>query len=270
MTDQVKPFLKWPGGKRWLAPHIRDVLEGRSFKRYFEPFLGGGAVYFALQPKRAFLSDINEDLINTYQQVQSKAVDLQNELRNIPVNRETYLALRDASPESNIDRAVRFLYLNRTAFGGMYRLNGQGRFNVPFGGGQRTPELLWRDHLLTRAASILQEATVTSLDFEAALADAREGDLVYCDPTYTTAHNRNGFTRYNERNFTWSDQQRLASVCHETATKGATVIVSNVASVTISVLYPGARILTLERKSLISPNPSKRQVTAEYLICLNG
>ena len=122
----AKPFLKWPGGKRWLTPYVYNLLKERKFDRYFEPFLGGGAVFFSLHPKAATLSDVNADLVNTYHQVKERPLELIEKLKEIPVDK-TYLTLREASPINPVDRAIRFLYLNRTAFGGMYRLDREGR-----------------------------------------------------------------------------------------------------------------------------------------------
>src|SRR2546426_9476974 len=122
----AKPFLKWPGGKRWLVPYVHELLSKQTYNRYFEPFLGGGAVFFGLQPETAILSDINADLVNTYLQVKEKPYDLLERLKSLPIEKETYLLLRNTEQVDPVGKAVRFLYLNRTAFGGMYRLNQEG------------------------------------------------------------------------------------------------------------------------------------------------
>src|SRR5688572_5126671 len=114
------PFLKWPGGKRWLVPALLDEVQTSECETYYEPFLGGGALFFALHPQRAVLSDINHDLINTYRQVKNRPSDLVKRLRRMPVNKRTYDSLRIQSGGRALDQAVRFLYLNRTAFAGMY------------------------------------------------------------------------------------------------------------------------------------------------------
>jgi DNA adenine methylase len=261
----TRPFLKWPGGKRWLVPRACELLEGLIFTRYVEPFLGGGAMYFGLRPANAILVDINRDLINVYKQVQADPTELIDRLKRLPVDAEEYERIRVSLPMDPVDAAVRFLYLNRTAFGGMYRLNRQGQFNVPFGGGQRTPAPLWRDRLLAEASSALEGAVIRVADFEETLAEAGAGDLVYCDPTYTVAHNNNGFVRYNERNFSWADQKRLARVCSEAAGRGAFVLVSNAVHDEIEALYPNAELLTVSRWSRLSPRPHKRQRTSEAL-----
>ena len=265
MESGILPFLKWPGGKRWITPHILSLLNGNNFKRYFEPFLGGGAVFFRLMPFSAILSDINDDLINTYVQVKKRPEDLIRRLQTIPVNKETYLYVRASDSKCKIDRAVRFLYLNRTAFSGLYRLNQKSEFNVPFGDGKRTPEILWKKKLIDNASKALKNASLYTGDFEEYLGEATKGDLVYCDPTYTAVHNNNGFVRYNERNFSWFDQKRLAKAARQAAARGAIVVVSNAFHGEILALYKSAKTVVLNRKSLLCPDKSKRKATKEYL-----
>ena len=257
--------MKWPGGKRWIVPQLQDILGSFRFDRYFEPFLGGAALFFALRPSKAILSDLNPDLINTYVQVKRHAALITRALRRLPVNAKTYERVRSNMPASRLERAVRFLYLNRTAFGGIYRLNQNGAFNVPFGGGQRTPEALWRDHLLSSASSALKNATLLSCDFEKATEDATENDLVYFDPTYTVAHSNNGFVRYNERNFAWADQKRLASCCKRLACRGAVVLVTNAAHQEIIDLFRADAIHTVQRPSLLCPDVTKRRLVKECI-----
>src|SRR5207247_10489561 len=129
--DSPQPFLRWPGGKRWLVPIIMPIVESLRPTAYFEPFLGGGAVFFSLKCRPAVLSDINEDLINAYIQVRERPVEIVSRLRALPVSERDYDRLRTASPRDPLDRAVRFLYLNRTAFSGLYRVNRLGVFTVP-------------------------------------------------------------------------------------------------------------------------------------------
>jgi len=266
--DSLKPFLKWPGGKRWLVPYVRRIIGDQRFEDYFEPFVGGGAMFFAVRPWVAVISDINPDLINTYQQVKLHPRELVEKLQALPVSKEKYLELRASRPTHPLEVAVRFLYLNRTAFGGMYRLNKKGQFNVPYGGGERTPEPLWTHNLLEDAATALRNATIMVADFQDALGTAHERSLVYCDPTYTTAHNNNGFIRYNEENFSWADQKRLARVCTEAAERGATVLVSNAYHAEVRDLYPAAEVHTVYRWDGLCPTPSKRRAVREYLLVL--
>ena len=261
----VLPFLKWPGGKRWLVPALLTTIRRSEFRTYYEPFLGGGALFFALQPMRSVLSDINHDLINTYRHVKFHPSELIRRLQTIPVTKRTYDSQRKHLPSRALDRAVRFLYLNRTAFGGMYRLNQTGEFNVPFGGGQRTPETLWKSGLLQNASRALRSRKLEVCDFEVVINRAESGDLVYCDPTYTVAHNNNGFIRYNEKNFSWADQNRLARCCHEAAGRGATVIVSNAFHLDILKLFDPPHHFVVSRHSRLCPRVEYRSITEEYV-----
>jgi DNA adenine methylase len=257
--------LKWPGGKRWLVPELVKIIEGHDYGTYREPFLGGGALFFALRPKQSVLSDINSDLINTYRQVKYKTPELLEQLRSIPIDQVTYQHFRESHPKSSLEKAVRFLYLNRTAFGGMYRLNQQGEFNVPFGGGERTTAPLWDYNLLASSARALRGSKLLSADFEQAIVEAKKGDLVYCDPTYTVAHNNNGFIRYNERNFSWADQQRLSRSCHSAAARGVLVIVSNAYHREVLDLFAPPQYVAVARTSRLCPDVTHRGLVDEYL-----
>lgn len=264
----MQPFLKWPGGKRWasetIAKFIRKYLSGT----YFEPFLGGGAVFFHLLPEKAVLADINNELILSYQTVQSEYRAVLETVRAMDVSKDDYYRIRKMVPLTNISKAARFLYLNRTAFGGMYRLNGNGQFNVPFGGGQRTPAPLWERALLKNASRALDGVSIVCADFEQTINMAGAGDVVYCDPTYTVAHDRNAFIRYNEKNFSWEDQKRLAMVSKAAVVRGATVLVSNAHHSSIRELYPDARVRHLKRRSMVSTDPAKRLEVREYLFIM--
>ena len=266
---QTPPFLKWPGGKRWLASAVATALRDLDFHRYFEPFLGGGALFFALRPTRATISDINAELINTYRQVKKSPDALVAEIKQMSIDEANYQRLRQARPETPMGSAIRFLYLNRTAFAGMYRVNRNGEFNVPYGGGERTPEAYWRDRLIERASMALVKAKIVTGDFEKVLASAQSDDLVYCDPTYTTTHNNNGFVRYNERNFAWSDQIRLAECCARMAKRGTRVLVSNACHVDVERLFLNARHCRITRLSRLCPDPAKRGASIESLFGYN-
>ena len=263
------PFLRWPGGKRWLAPHIARRVDDRKVHRYFEPFLGGGAVFFQLKITSAILSDINPELINTYVQVRDNADVVLARLRELSVDLATYEILRAGSDGSSLDRAVRFLYLNRTAFSGIYRLNRRGQFNVPYGGGQRSTKALWEKSIVSMASSALQGVSLQCCDFEDAVAEACDGDLVYFDPTYTVSHNDNGFRRYNEKNFAWEDQIRLASLCRRLAERGVSIFVSNAFHTEVSQLYDGFEKHTIERMSCLASRTQFRRAIREYLFAVN-
>lgn len=262
----LKPFLKWPGGKRWAAPQIAALVKKYLNGTYYEPFLGGGAVFFSLSPVNAVLSDINEELVNTYLQVKHRPSELIGMVREMPVTASNFRNVRASCPTSDLDRAARTLYLNRTAFGGLYRLNKQGQFNVPFGGGHRTPEILWTKDLIAKASAALARAIVLENDFEPVLRSAKKGDVVYCDPTYTVAHENNGFRRYNERNFSWEDQQRLATAAKKASAKGVVVIISNAFHQSIRALHSGATVKVMQRYSAVAAAPQSRRMVREFLL----
>lgn len=262
------PFLKWPGGKRWAAERIAALVSSHLTGRYYEPFLGGGAVFFHLRPRIATLGDVNSDLIGAYRAVRGNHKELVKRLQGLPVTKSVYNEVRSWKPRGPLERAVRFLYLNRTAFGGIYRLNRSGDFNVPYGGGQRTPAILWESAVIEDAAATLASVTLRVCDFALAMRHAAEGDVVYCDPTYTVAHENNGFLRYNERNFSWTDQVRLAAAARAARERGAVVIISNAHHASVRALYRGETRRTLERMSCVSTEPKHRRPVKETMVIL--
>lgn len=268
-AEPLQPFIKWPGGKRWASAQIAELISDHLSGTYFEPFLGGGAVFFRLRPPKAVLSDVNEELIATYKAVRRDSDVLIQRLRRHKVTAEDYYRTRAREPKEDISRAVRFLYLNRTAFGGVYRVNLQGKFNVPYGGGERTPAILWETDILRHAARALRRIRLRVSDFEPILELAGPGDVAYCDPAYTVAHDNNGFIRYNERNFSWGDQKRLANAATAAARRGAVVIVSNANHSSIRELYPAARFRTLTRVSRVTPRVVFRRPVDELLVVLH-
>jgi DNA adenine methylase len=180
-------------------------------RRYVEPFLGGGAMFFALCPERALLADLNKELIDVFRTVRDEVDSVIKALRPLKNNEDTYYAIRASKPRNAAMKAARFIYLNKTCFNGLYRVNTRGEFNVPFG--RHGAQLVICDERQLRAASEALAATdFDSADFGATVRRARAGDLVYFDPPYTTAHTNNGFIEYNQRVFSWADQRRLARV----------------------------------------------------------
>ncbi len=267
----MTPFLKWPGGKRWAAVQIGEYVRKYLNGKYYEPFLGGGAVFFEICPKKSVLSDINDELITTYQQVQKHPKELSQAVKRLKVGKPDYSQIRASNPRAHLNIAARFIYLNRTGFAGMYRINKMGKFNVPYGGGERTPAILWKHKLLDRASVALRRASVRCSDFGEALLSAKHGDVVYCDPIYTIAHNNNCFRRYNEAIFSWHDQERLRNLAFTAARRGATVLVSNAHHQDIAKLYQSRRcteVIELARMSCIAANPKHRRSIQEYLFVI--
>lgn len=264
------PFLRWAGGKRWIAPRLAPILASRSIGTYFEPFLGSAALFFELSPQRAVLTDVNKELINSYKIVKNSPDLVGEMLRLLPVNSEAYYRIRQDNPGDALGRAVRFIYLNRTCYGGLHRTNRQGRFNTPYGGGSRTPEPLWRDGILHDAARLLTRRGVklAASDFEKSLGLAGRGDIVYCDPIYTTQV-RGQFDRYNSHLFGWDEQIRLSTAAHRAVERGALVVISNAYSDDIKMMYRYAFRIALERKKSIGQRSKDLNRGTEYLIILD-
>lgn len=262
----MKPFLKWAGGKRWLIPHLVGILP--KFNRYFEPFAGSAGLFFSLEPATAVLSDVNRELINCYRCVRDHCDPVMAVLRKLRVDEDTYYRVRDRRYRcaNKIQRAAFFIYLNKTCWNGLYRVNRVGHFNVPMGKWDRTVEVYDPDQLIV-ASHILKRTKVMSCDFELAVKDARAGDLVYFDPPYITTHLTNGFVKYNSRLFHHFDELRLARVSRELAMSGVSVVVSNAAHPLIKQLYDGPFYKTeIRRASRIAADAERRSVFQELLI----
>jgi DNA adenine methylase len=262
----VQPFLRWAGGKRWLATEVSRLLPN-SFNNYFEPFLGGGSVFFSMLPASSYLSDVSRELIDVYLAVRDypeKLIEIVSEWPNTP---EQYYSVRSSRPSNPVAAAARVLYLNRTCWNGLYRVNRRGEFNVPYG--RTAGRKLLDEPNLFLVSRALAQATLTSHDFEIAIEAAGEGDFVYLDPPYTAMHSTNGFRRYNDRIFSWEDQVRLAAAAQRLKSRGCYVVVSNASHAEVRELYPGFSALPLSRKSLIAGNPRYRSDTGEVLLVAN-
>lgn len=257
-----RPLMRWAGGKRRLLEHLLALVP-QKFGRYFEPFLGGGAVYFALKPECATLSDKNDELIECYKAVKEDPEGVITELRKLKNSEESYYRVRDMVPASGTRKAARFLYLTTLSFNGIYRQNLLGQFNVPYSGKHH---VVPADVLPIRETSdALRNATLLHVDFQEAIMGARRGDVVYFDPPYTVAHGNNGFIKYNAKIFSWEDQERLAKVAERLADRGCTVIVSNADHPSILSLYPTFELHRVERSSVIAASSTFRKLTTECI-----
>lgn len=266
------PFINWPGGKRWFVSNYADLLPD-EYENYIEPFLGAGAVYIHLKPARALLGDINLELIDTYRTIQQNWKALESSLRyRQRRHREDpdgyYYWLRDKSSSGLVDRASRLIYLNRTCFNGIYRVNRQGQFNVPRG--DKTKVVIDTDDFMSMA-KILAGAELVAGDFEALVDRAESGDFVFCDPPYTVRHNSNGFRKYNEVLFSWADQERLAKALHRAAQRGTKVLCTNANHKSVRELYeqPSFDHRVVSRYSRISAENSSRRYFDELVIRAN-
>jgi DNA adenine methylase len=258
-----KPFLKWAGGKQWLAPLAAALTPPRFTGTYFEPFLGGGAVFFALAPSAAVLSDLNHELIATYDAVKSDVEAVIAELSGYPHNEAFYKQLRASNPQSAVSQAARLIYLNRTAFNGMYRVNADGLFNVPFG--RFVNPMICPSDRLRNAATRLQSVRLATCDFDS-VQSAEPGDWVFFDPPYTTGHQNNGFRKYNAHLFSWADQHRLATVAETLRQRGVHVLISNAYHPAILALYKSWTLTRASRRSAVASLSSSRGQASEVLI----
>lgn len=260
----MKPFIKWAGGKRWLLNDPSFGLPEYS-GRYIEPFLGGGAVFFHLMPPDAILSDVNERLIETYRSIRDEWRLVQDRLAEFQVkhSKEFYYEERARVHTCSHLRAAQFLYLNRTCFNGLYRENLKGQFNVPLG---TKTQVSLPDDDFELASRVLSNADLRTGDFEIIVDEARENDLVFLDPPYTTAHNFNGFVKYNQRIFTWGDQKRLMQATSRAIQRGARVVLTNADHNSIHKLYADLGTSTVvSRPSVISGTVGSRRATTEAL-----
>jgi len=261
----VTPFLKWAGGKRWLAPSIQEKV-GIIAGRYIEPFLGSGAVFFRLHPNTALLNDANTDLIDAYKAIQQ---DYKTVVKHLTQHhglhsKEYYYEIRDYAPRCLFRRAAKFIYLNRTCWNGLYRVNLNGIFNVPIG--TKSSVLLSSDNW-AQVSDSLKNAQLSSGDFESIIDQAENGDLIFADPPYTVKHNYNGFIKYNEALFSWADQERLSLALIRARRRGADIIATNANHESVRALYESAFDLhTIERNSVLSGDPKFRGRFQELLI----
>lgn len=264
VRPRTQPMLKWAGGKQWLAPAAPYLVPPAWRGRYFEPFLGGAALFFAIEPAHATLSDRNNELIRTYSAIRDDADGVMALLRRYPYDKEFYYELRERAPRSERAHAARFLYLNRTCWNGLYRINQEGRFNTPFGR-FKNPTICDVPRL-EKAGRLLCRSKLRSGDFEKIVAVAKPGDFVYFDPPYITGHQNNGFLKYNAPLFSWADQQRLALVALRLARAGVFVLVSNADQEAVLSLYRGLFFYRAIRRSLIAgPIDSRGTVTEAVL-----
>lgn len=263
----MESFIKWAGGKRWLVKnHIHLFPNQNEYKKYVEPFLGGGSVYFNLEPKKAVLNDVNSELITTYQSIKNNWEVIENELHRLnQLHNETlYYVIRNAKPINEVEIAIRFLYLNRTCWNGLYRVNKNNEFNVPIG--TKDKVVLESDNFL-RASNILKNADLYNLDFEKIISKARKDDFLFIDPPYTVKHNLNGFIKYNEKLFTWDDQIRLRNAVIKAIDRNVKVLVLNADHESIRELYSGVgEQFSLNRASVIAGNKEKRGIYSELAI----
>lgn len=260
----TKPFLRWAGGKSWLARQSNDVFSQINFDRYHEPFLGGGSFYFSLtNASSAYLSDSNVALIEAYECIQQDHQKVIAAMQGFQNTEEDYYRIRALSPQCRFERAAQFVYLNQTSFNGIYRVNLRGQYNVPYG--HRSKSFL-DEKALEAASKALQVARLRACDFVETLDEVKAGDLVFLDPPYTVSHNHNGFIKYNQSLFSLEDQHRLAEYIVALREIGANYILTNAAHPKVKEIFEmGDTCLELSRANLIGGKKAKRGSVTEFL-----
>lgn len=260
----IEPFLRWAGGKSWLVKYMDTIIGNTAINNYHEPFLGGAAIFFSVEhPNVSYLSDINQELISTYIAIKETPDDVIEELRQYANNKEEYYRIRALEPEGAAESAARFIYLNQTSFNGLYRVNKNGKYNVPYGF-----RASWKydSERIRQASRKLQNAHIACGDFTVNRDNIHAGDLVFLDPPYTVSHNNNGFIEYNRNLFSLADQRRLSQYIDHIKECDAYYILTNAAHQTIAEIFEkGDRRLELNRNSLIGGRNARRQEISEYI-----
>ena len=266
---QSKPFVKWVGGKTQLLPKLLKNIPN-NFSTYYEPFLGGGALFFNLQPKKAVLSDINPELINCYAVVKDNVKDLIEDLKQHHYDKDYFYKIRniDRSPEflkwSPIQKASRFIFLNKTCFNGLHRVNSKGQFNVPFGR-YTSPKILDIDTLET-CSRILKNTTLLCDSFFSIEDKVSAEDFVYFDPPYVPLAITSNFTSYSKDGFDSSKQIELSELCKRLNSKGVKFMLSNSSAPIVLELYSGFNIEYVDALRFINSKADKRGNVKEVII----
>ena len=260
-----RPILRWAGGKKHLVPHLTKLLPD-SCGRYIEPMVGGGALFFSITPQDSLLADVNDDLINFYRVLRDGPDKLIPKLLRLRASSELYYSMRAKQPRSDVGKAVRFAYLNRLCWNGLYRVNRRGEFNVPIG--SRLPAELWNAASLWAAVESLQGVRLESSDFASILDLAQSGDLVFVDPPYRRgANGSNGFNRYTSGRFTMEDHHRLATKIMELDKRGVRILLALANQRALMQLYPNTlRKRVVASKSLVSGHSKGRRPVREAIL----
>jgi DNA adenine methylase len=269
MSERLRPILKWAGGKRSLVPRILKELPAQ-IDTYYEPFVGGAAVFMALAEekrfKRAVITDKNAQLINLYTVVRDDLGKLLKKLEALQdrTSEDDYYEIRGEKPGTRIERAARLIYLNKTGYNGLYRVNSKGGFNVPYGRYKRPK--IYDPERLADAARALQDVTIRVADFEEACLQARKGDAVYLDPPYLPVSKTASFSAYHSEAFGLPEHERLAKAFGKLAKRGVAAILSNSATPETRDLYKTFKCSDVSVRRPINSVASRRGAVAELLV----
>ncbi|MBX3561167.1 MAG: Dam family site-specific DNA-(adenine-N6)-methyltransferase [Sphingomonas sp.] len=260
----MRPFLRWAGGKRWLAS--TGSVRFPKARRYVEPFLGGGAIFFSQDASGAVLSDLNPYLINAYRWMRDDPSHLCEALqKHFDLHdSDYYYSVRGQLGFVSLDDAAAMIYLNRACFNGLFRVNLAGKFNVPIG--TKLYELRDRQEF-TAWSEKLKTAEIIVEDFETVIDRCEDGDFVFLDPPYTVKHNGNGFIEYNEKIFSWDDQVRLAACLSRASDRGVEFLLTNGDHDNVRALYSDRyTLVSQERGSEMAGKAAHRGQTTELLV----
>lgn len=269
VQNNIKPFLRWAGGKTWIIKHLNGLINLDNIQNYHEPFLGGASIFLHLKShnlisKRTFLSDKNGDLINAYQVVKHFPNELIERLKIYKNTKEFYYTERSKEYTNVIEKAAQFIFLNRTSFNGIYRVNQYGIYNVPYG--FKSYQVLFDFNNIKNISNLLEDSEIFSCDFEDTLNYTKKGDLVFLDPPYTVAHGKNGFIKYNQKLFAWEDQVRLKKYIDKLNQNGIYFILTNAEHVSIDDLFKGiGECYRLPRANVIGGRKAKRNCINEFV-----
>lgn len=275
IAEKPKPFIKWVGGKRQLLEQFKrmnlyppdrfDPQKGR----YFEPFVGGGAVFFDLQPEKSTLSDLNRELVITYNVIKKNVGKLISSLQKHKTDKEYFLKVRaqDSSKLDDISVASRFIFLNRMCFNGLYRVNSKGKFNVPFGR-YNNPKICDEVNL-RKVSAALQNTEIINSDYKFVLTETKKGDFVYFDPPYYPVSKTASFTSYTSSSFFEKEQIELRDTLVTLHKRGCFVMLSNSDTPFIRKIYSGIKGVKINKVTagrMINSDASKRGKISEVLI----
>lgn len=269
LKEETYPIVKWVGGKRQLMFELLKNMP-KFYNRYFEPFIGGGALFFELQPDNAYISDVNAELINLYSVVKNDVEDLIDDLSKHEISKDYFLELRNADRTfgyknwSDIQKASRFIYLNRTCFNGLYRVNSQGQFNVPFGN-YKNPRICDEENL-KNCSELLQNTEINCADFTTILDKVQKGDFVYFDPPYVPLNETSSFTSYTKDGFDIDMQFKLRDLCDELDSRGVMFMLSNSDTKIINELYENYNIKKVFASRAINANGNGRGKITEVIV----
>lgn len=281
LSKRIKPVLKWAGGKRQLLEKIIPIIENKldNSGTYFEPFFGGGAVLFFLQPSKAIINDFNQELIDMYKVIRDQPYELIEELKKHKNTKEHFYDIRNLDRKDNfieftkIEKAARTIYLNKTCFNGLYRVNSKGEFNVPFAN-NKNPLIVDQETILGISSYLKDnKIEIMNVDFEKAVKKAKKGDYIYFDPPYFPLNKTSSYTSYTKESFDLNDQIRLRDLAKKMKNKGINFAISNSDSKEIHNLYSDKEYFEVKRVEAnrsINSKGNLRQAITEILIINAG